>query len=172
MKTRLRSACIMAVCVLAAALGLSGCFHPLYGTSGGKDIAAEMRAISVDPIPDRIGHYLANDLTFALHGGVEEAAPRYHLIVTTSESVQTALVDSVQGRATAGTLIVSANYRLVGNSSPVILTTGTVTSLVTYDRTEQRYSNIRAAINGEVRNSGTIADQVKTRLAIYFASRP
>lgn len=167
MKMRLRPAC-----VVAAALALGGCFHPLYGTGGGKDIAAEMRAIAVDPIADRLGHYLANDLIFALHGGNEDVKPKYHLIVTTSEYVQTALIDSVQGRATAGTLIVNASYRLVAADSAATLTSGTVTSLATYDRSEQRFANIRAAANGEIRNSGTIADQLKTRLAIYFASRP
>lgn len=168
---RLRPQCMVGT-ALAAALGLGGCFHPLYGTSDGKDIAAEMRAIAVDPIPERIGHYLANDLTFALHGGNEDVPPKYHLIVVASEGVQTALVDSVQGRATAGTLVTTATYRLVAANSAVTLTSGSVTSLATYDRSEQRFANIRAAANGEVRNSGTIADQVKTKLALYFASRP
>lgn len=169
MRMRLHPACVAAA-ALAAALALGGCIHPLYGTSGGKDIAAEMRAVAVDPIPERIGHYLGNDLTFALHGGGGEITPKYHLIVTTTEGVQTALVDSVQGRATAGTLVTNAIYRLVAANGTAVLTSGTITSIATYDRSEQRFANLRAAVNAEVRNSGTIADQLKTKLALYFAS--
>lgn len=48
--------------VLAAPLTLVGCFQPLYGTLGPGGLESELQAIKVDPIPNRIGHYLENEL--------------------------------------------------------------------------------------------------------------
>ncbi len=42
-------------------------FQPLYGPlSAGGDVAGELQAIEVSPIPNRLGHYLGNELIFAL----------------------------------------------------------------------------------------------------------
>src|SRR5205807_10150934 len=51
---------LMAVVVGTAALGLSGCgWTPLYADRESEPADAELRAIKVDPIPERIGQKLA-----------------------------------------------------------------------------------------------------------------
>ena len=42
---------------------LAGCFQPMYGGPAGQALVQDLRAIKVEPIPERIGHYLANELT-------------------------------------------------------------------------------------------------------------
>ena len=44
---------------LALTLALSGCIHPMYGSNG---VNAQLARIEVPPIPDRVGHYLAEEL--------------------------------------------------------------------------------------------------------------
>ena len=42
--------------LFALVLALSGCIQPLYGPGvGGNSVAAEMQAIKIDPIPERLG---------------------------------------------------------------------------------------------------------------------
>jgi LPS-assembly lipoprotein len=152
---------------LAAALALGGCFHPLYGTvaNGGAGIQSELEAIVVDPIPDRIGHYLGNDLIFALNGTGDPITPKYHLLVTTSQGTSAAIIDTLAATATSATLTTNANYRLIPAGGGGEITSGTVTSTASYDRFQDRYTNIRAARNAEIRNAEVLADLIKTRLA-------
>jgi len=152
---------------LAAALALGGCFHPLYGTlaDGGAGVQSELEAIAVDPIPDRIGHYLGDELIFRLNGTANQITPKYHLLVTTSEGTSTALVDTLEASATAATLTTTATYRLMPAAGGAPIAYGTVTSTASYDRFQQRYTNIRASKNAEIRNAGVLADLIKTRLA-------
>ena len=151
---------------LGLALSLGGCFQPLYGGSGGTELQADLAAIAIDPIPDRLGHYLGDELIYALNGTGSKVTPRYRLAVTLRERVQTPLVDTLTGRATAATVVVDVNYRLVPSSGGAPVTQGTAFAAASYDRTSQRFANIRAARDAEIRDAKTLADEIRTRLAI------
>lgn len=157
----------------ALALALSGCIQPLYGPGVGGDlVAAEMQAIKIEPIPDRLGHYVENELIFALNGTGSSPAPKYQLIVTLHERMATPVINTVTGQAEAGDVNVDADYRLLpiaGGGQPIA--TGNVTNFVAYDRTSQRLSNVRAARDAEIRNAKTLADQIRTRIAATLATR-
>ena len=157
----------------ALALALSGCIQPLYGPGvGGDSVAAEMQAIKIEPIPDRLGHYVENELIFALNGTGSSPAPKYRLIVTLHERMATPVINTVTGQAEAGDVNVDADYRLLpiaGGGQPIA--TGNVTNFVAYDRTSQRLSNVRAARDAEIRNAKTLADQIRTRIAATLATR-
>ena len=113
----------------ALALALSGCIQPLYGPGvGGDSVAAEMQAIKIEPIPDRLGHYVENELIFALNGTGSSPAPKYRLIVTLHERMATPVINTVTGQAEAGDVNVDADYRLLpiaGGGQPIA--TGNVT---------------------------------------------
>jgi LPS-assembly lipoprotein len=154
-------------------LGLAGCVQPLYAPAVGGDqsIVERMRAIKVEPIPDRLGHYLQNELIFALNGTGSAPTPKYRLVVTFHERMGTPAINTVTGQAEAGDLSVDADYTLTpiaGGGSPIA--NGSVHQFVAYDRTSQRLSNVRAARDAEIRNAKSIADQIRTRIAIAMAS--
>jgi LPS-assembly lipoprotein len=151
---------------LGLALFLGGCFQPLYGGSGGAELQADLTAIAVDPIGDRLGHYLSDELIYALNGSGSQVTPKYRLTVTLREHVQTPLVDTLTGRATAATVVVDADYRLIPSSGGAPITEGTAFTAASYDRTSQRFANIRAARDAEIRDAKALADQIRTRLAI------
>jgi LPS-assembly lipoprotein len=157
---------------LALPLALGGCFQPLYGPlAGGGSLESELQAIAVNPIPERTGHYLENELAFAFNGTGSTVVPKYRLTVTLRERVQTPVIDTVSARATAATVIVDADYTLspAGGGEPI--TKGTAFSVATYDRTTQRISNVQAARDAETRNAKVIADQIRTRISAALASR-
>jgi len=157
---------------LLMSLALSGCIQPLYGPlSAGGDVAGELQAIAVEPIPNRLGHYLGNELIFGFNGTGSQVPPKYRLIVTVTEYVQTPLIDTVSGYPSAANVVVNADYRLmpVGGTEPI--TKGQATALASYDRTSQRFANLRAARDAEIRDAKTLADQIRTRVAAAIAAR-
>src|SRR6516165_5746693 len=95
---------IGALATMVASLALSGCLQPLYGplSEGGSTVAGELQEIAVEPIPDRLGHYVGNELIFALNGTGSQVPPKYRLFVTLRENVQTPLIDTVSGYPSAG----------------------------------------------------------------------
>ena len=52
----------------AVLVGLGGCIQPLYAPLDGVDVAAQLQAVDIDPIPERLGHYLHNELILAFDG--------------------------------------------------------------------------------------------------------
>ena len=151
--------------VLIGGLPLAGCYEPLYGGAAGGQLRDDLAAIAVDPVPDRLGHYLGNELIFLLNGTGSTVTPKYRLTISPRERVQSPVIDTISGRATAGTLVVDAEYKLtpVGGGDPVAQ--GVAFTAASYDRTNQRFANIRAARDAEIRDAKTLGEQIKTRLA-------
>ncbi len=157
------SLAVLAVLTIVS-VGFSGCFSPMYlGASG--NLGAELRAISVDPVPDNLGHYLRDQLITNLNGTGDSAAARYRLQLTTAERVQTALIDIVTQRAQDATVVTDITYKLIPIGGGAPIAAGTVTSAAVYDRSAQRFANIRAAHDAEIRDAKTVADQITTQIA-------
>ena len=163
-----RTANLVGVIVLGASL--AGCLQPLYGGVEGIELRNQMAAIAIEPIPERLGHYLANELRFSLNGNGSSVVPRYRLFISPRERVQSPVIDTISGRATAGTIVVDAEYRLVSVSGGAPIAEGVVFSAASYDRTNQRFANIRAARDVEIRDAKALADQIQTRLATSLSS--
>ena len=158
---------------LGSALLVGGCVQPLYmaTTAGGGAVGDELAAIQVEPIPDRLGHYVTNELISQLNGAGSSVPPKYRLVVTLNERLSTPIINTFTGQAEAGAVSVDAKYQLFalagGADKPIA--NGNMSQFVAYDRTSQRLSNVRAARDAEVRNATTIAEQIRTRIAIALA---
>ena len=155
--------------VLVSAFGLAGCLQPMYGGVAGGQLRADLAAIKVEPIPHRVGHYLANELGFLLNGSGSEETPKYRLVITVREKIQSPLVDSITGRATSGTLLVDADYRLIPSGQEAAIIEGTAFATASYDRSSQRFANLRAARDAEIRAAKVLAEQIQLRLATALA---
>jgi LPS-assembly lipoprotein len=158
---------------LGCALLVSGCVQPLYMATapGGGAVGDELQAIRVEPIPDRLGHYVTNELITQLNGTGSSTPPKYRLVVILSERMSTPIINTFTGQAEAAAVGVDAQYQLFalagGGDKPLV--SGSVSQSVAYDRTSQRLSNVRAARDAEIRNARTIAEQIRTRIAIALA---
>jgi len=160
------------IAALAVVTSLGACFQPLYGptASGNSTVQAEMQAVVVDPIPERLRHYLGNELIFAFNGSGTPGPAKYRLIVTPRERVQTPLINTVTGQASAATVFVDADFRLEPAAGGDPIVKGTAYSSATYDRTSNRYANVRAARDAEIRNARVLADQIRTRVAAALST--
>ena len=163
--------------LIALGITLAGCVRPLYGEmSAGHAVRPELAAINVKPMNDVIGHYLREELIFNLTGGAPDSQlgqTKYNLEIKTSYQSLAAAIDtseSINGRADAASVQVTANYTLTdlkGNK----IADGTVTASGSIDRLTQRFAALRAVRDAKIRVSKTLADMIETRLAAYFASK-
>jgi len=163
---------VLGVIAGLAALGLSGCIEPMYGPlSSNPDLANQLASIEVAPIPERMGHYVRDELIFDLNGTGAAFSPRYRLDVRLGEQVRTPIVDTVTGRATSASVVIKADYRLVAIPDGALVTEGSATALASYDRFSNRLANVRAARDGEIRDARVLADSIRTRLAVALGDR-
>jgi LPS-assembly lipoprotein len=156
---------------LLLALPAAGCFQPLYGEAAHPGLTAEMRAIAVAPIKDRIGHYLGNDLITNLNGTGSNPEPKYRLTVTTSMATGTPTVTSQLQVANAATVTGTANYTLTPAGGGDALLTGTASSVVVYDRTDQLFSDLRAQRDTEIRLAKSLAEEIELRIAAFLSEK-
>ncbi len=145
----------------------------MYGqfAEGGPGLQSELQGIAVEPIPERIGHYLGDDLVFDLNGTGSHPTPKYRLFVTLNEAVQTPLIDTVSGRASSATVVVNAQYRLENFATGLLVTRGSAFVFKSYDRTSQRFADVRASRDAEIRDAKQLSDLIRQRLAAALAEQ-
>ncbi len=156
---------------LALAGGVAGCFQPLYGEASHPGLVEDLRAIEVAPIKDRVGHYLAEDLIADLNGTGQTPPPKYHLTVTVSLGQQTPTVNSEINAASSATMTGEASYTLTSVDGGVKILTGNASAAAAYDRTTQRYSDLRAARDAEIRIARALSSEISLRLASALAGK-
>jgi LPS-assembly lipoprotein len=150
---------------------VGGCFQPLYGEAAHPGLTAEMRAIAVQPIKDRIGHYLGNDLIADLNGTGETPEPKYRLTVTTAVEAGTPTVSSQIQVANATTVTGTATYKLTPAGGGEAIVSGTATAVGTYDVTYDSFADMRAQRDVEIRLAKSLADEIELRLAAYLGEK-
>jgi LPS-assembly lipoprotein len=162
---------------LAASLALAGCFRPLYGpTASGEKLQDVLAAIEVEKVvspagQERIGHYLRSELIFDLDGSGRPHPKRYKLALDTAETIQPVSVDTASGRADAALLNGTAKFDLK-NAEGKSVFAGIARANATYQRDQQRFASVRAARDADIRVAKLLADDIKHRLAAYFATSP
>jgi LPS-assembly lipoprotein len=162
---------IRAVAVLAALVGLGGCFQPLYGEASHPGLTEDMRAVEVAPIPDRIGHYLGDDLVSRMNGSGETPPPKYRLTVKLSQSTNAPTIESQIGTADAATVIGQAKFDLIRIENGALIYTGSATATAVYDRFSQSYANLRAARDAEIRIARELADEIALRVGAALSEK-
>jgi LPS-assembly lipoprotein len=165
------SRALSAVAVLSLAGGLAGCFQPLYSESAHPGLVEEVRAIEVAPIKDRVGHYLADDLVTDLNGTGQSPPPKYRLTVTLSLGTQTPTVNSELNVASSATMTGDANYTLTKVDGGSEVLKGNASAAAAYDRTAQRYGDLRAARDAEIRLARALSSEISLRLASALAGK-
>lgn len=171
---------------LVAALGLmglcTGCFQPLYGErslAGSGTLRAALASVEVVPIEApggtataRIGVEVRNALTFELNGGAGPAAPTHRLITRLGVGANSLIVDPTTGRPEYEIVLVDASYLLVEIASGRTVLSGIATTRTSYDLPgqQQRLNIIRGQRDAQSRAALIVVEQIRTRLASYFAT--
>ncbi len=163
---------LRATAALTAAASLAGCFQPLYSEAAHPGLVEDMRSIEVTPVKTRIGHYLVEDLIADLNGtGQTAAKPKYRLAVSVSTGVQTPTVNSEINVASSATLTGDATYILTKTDGGAEVVRGTASAAAAYDRTTQRYSDLRANRDAEIRLARALSQEIALRLGAALAAK-
>lgn len=165
----------LAAPLLVAALALAGCVaRPLYADmpGSGTAVSQELSKIAVEPARDRLNQILRNELIFGFTGGGEPGAPEYALRMFLTQT-DTAVSVEVLSEVPASYIVsLSASFVLSDARTGRTLVTGNSSADASYDFSSQRFANVRAQEDAERRAAKTIARDIRTRLAAYFATHP
>ena len=154
-----------------AAVALSACtVQPLYApTAAGTSVASWLGSISIDPVNDRVGQEVRNDLIFQLNGGKgQPASPAYHMRLIVSSS-EIALGVNPISTAPAYSVVVAATYEVRSVADDKIVLRSTSRQSASYDIGNQAFANERAKRDAEDRASVLVADDIRIRLAAAAA---
>ena len=165
--------------LLAVAPALSACGNggsrPLYAeTPSGAGLQERLKELDVAPIPGRVGQRIRNDLIFQAGGGGELLPPTHRLEITITESILTTLVQK-DGTSSGQVYAVQASFKLVNIKTKKVVSQGTSHGRAAFERytnttqAQFTYSNVRAREDAENRVARVIADDLKTRVAMYLS---
>lgn len=168
-----RSPALVALALLPA-LALGGCFRPMYAapSGGGPGVTEQLSAVDIDPATSRVALQIRNNLSFAFTGGAEAATPRYGLSLLVRSTRDAAIVNAQENVPLIDSVIVSSEYTLTDKATKKVLMHGKAFATKSYDRSLQRFAAVRAQRAAEDDAAGAVADQIRTRLSMYFATHP
>jgi len=154
------------------AFGLSGCFTPLYSESAHPGLVADLQSVEVEPIKDRIGHYLGDDLISKLNGTGSTPKAKYRLEITVAVNSQTPTIASQINAANADTMIGKAHYKLIKIEDASVVDESDALAFAVYDRTLDSFANLRAGRDAEIRIARELADELELRVAVAIGAPP
>ncbi len=166
---------------LAVAACAGGCFQPLYAdrsVDGGASLRSALGAVDVKQInvskssDARLAVEIRNALLFDLTGGGAGARAAYSLTIIMGSTVADIIVDTTTTRPAIEDYGINASYVLTEIASGKPVVTGQTFARVSYDipGQEQRFARMRGLRDAETRAAKVIADNIRARLASYFAA--
>ena len=158
--------------MLVAAL-LTACgFQPLYGErTGGVPVRQAFNAISIAPIPNRVGQLVRNQLIDALTPLGQPRDPAYVLAVTLIQTKEGVAFRSDE-QATRFKVTMEAKFALREFDRGAIITQGSTRSVAAFNIVRSEFANITAEVDAQRRAARQVADSIALRLGVHFAGTP
>jgi len=154
---------------LITLLPLAGCgFQPVYGTrAGGVSAGAALANVQVDPIADRNGQVLRNNLIDRFYTDGRPASPRYRLSIALTAAEEQLGIQK-DATATRARLRLQANYELIDNNSGQVVYRTFSRSVVAYNLLDSQFAVLASRQGAYDRGLTDLADDIRTRLSLYF----
>jgi LPS-assembly lipoprotein len=172
-----RRGILKSLVVAGGALGvgasLAGCgFRPMYGSTAsgaaGTRVDQQMAEIHISPIADREGQQLHNALRDRFNPLGQPSTSAYTLDVRLITRTYGALARRDLS-ASRRNVQMNASYALRDTSGNVVMTDRAV-STTGYDEFDDPLNDISAFEDAVRRNTLQLADQIRTRVAVYLTS--
>jgi LPS-assembly lipoprotein len=156
---------------VAVALALSGCgWQRLYADPQSGPASADLRAIKVLPISERIGQRLEMALRNSLNPTGEPTLPRYTLSTTLVYSLSNLGIQS-QGTATLGRIDLSSSSALIENRTGQTLLTISLHEQNSFELNPNQYSTVVAEDDAQIRSVAELNQEIVTRLNLFLEQR-
>ena len=157
-----------------ALLVLQSCgdFRPLYGTNGVESgsVVTELSNIDIPPPNSRVEQLIRNHLISAMSPPGREGNGQYQLLLKpTSDEFD--LVIERNTDVSRRSYRLNVDFVLRDQRSGKRIFAGNTFSEVSYDKITSEFTNLQAKTNAEERASRQVSQDIRTRLAAFFASR-
>lgn len=171
--------------VLAMCLALGACgFKPLYGTSvSGGDVESGLAGVSIPEPKDRFTQLIRNELLSSMAAPGTDGAGLYRLELRQRTSTP-AVIRSKSGLNQREMVEATVTFRLLEAGTGKLLKEGRTFANIPFDRVgseetdtpdaqvNSEFANVQAEANAGQRAAIQVADDIRTRLAVYFAANP
>jgi LPS-assembly lipoprotein len=152
---------------IVLALILGGCgFHPLYGDHATSGFDADLAAIKVNTIQDRLGQQLALSLRDGLNPTRVQVAPRYALDVRL-DAARNDLGIRKDATASRTQMMIVAHFQLKELATDRTVLQGMTRTAVSFDSQTDEYANAVARQSAQERSLRDLSDDIRTRLAVH-----
>ena len=166
-----RSPLLALALVLSAVLVLAGCgWAPLYANRETGPADAELRAIKVSPIPERIGQRLAMALRESFDPDGAPSPQRYRLdtLLTTARSD---LGIQETGLGSRGKIDATVTFWLRDIKTGAQLLANTVHTAESFDILANNYASVVAEEDARIRAVEELRRDIVDRLTLFFQQR-
>jgi LPS-assembly lipoprotein len=147
---------------------LAACgFEPLYGRGPDKNIPDDFALIQIDPIKDRVGQLLHNQLRDAINPKGVPAKPRYILRVTLTESIQDTAIQRT-AFAVRANLVLNASFTLHDATTRGGIFSGSAMTAAGFSHQHAEYGTLAGEKDARERAVRDLAEEIRIRLGVYF----
>jgi LPS-assembly lipoprotein len=154
---------------LALSLLVSACgFAPLYAprSNQSEGVVAGLASITVQAAGDRVDRALRIALEDKLHAN-GLAAPQY-LLVLSSQLIESDVAIQQDTEVTRSNLTLRTSFDLNSIETGETVYEAKAFGIVAYNRVPSEFANIIAERDAEARVASQVAEEIQTKLAIYF----
>ena len=156
--------------VLMAVL-LAGCgFQPLYGTaSSGGQVEQALASIAVDEPRNRLDQLIRNEVMAGISPVGSSGGNAYRLEIQ-SKSDEFTSIENPNTEPSRVQYKVNTSFTLFDNQTGKAVHSARTFSQVSYDRVDAPAANLQALNNAQERAAKEIGQDIRIRLAAFFAS--
>lgn len=165
-----RLSMLLMLALLSGGLGACG-FTPVYGTAGRPNAAAVESALAnvqIDPITDRNGQVLRNNLIDRFYADGRPASPRYRLSVGLAATEEELGIQK-DATATRARLRLQASYELIDTTNGQVVYRTFSRSVISYNLLDSQFAILATKQDAYDRGLTELADDIRARLSLYFA---
>ncbi|VAV98340.1 hypothetical protein MNBD_ALPHA08-1725 [hydrothermal vent metagenome] len=154
---------------LAVSLGACG-YQPLYGTStSGSRVSTQLSSIAVEPQNTRTGQLIRNEILASI-GNSSGKFSKYRLAFTPTTNDENT-VRTFGSDELRRSYQLSVKYTLSDTANGKVVHKGNTFARVSYDKTAAPFADYQAQINAQERAAKEVGNDIRTRLAAFFATR-
>ena len=144
-------------------------FRPLYGAGlNGPAIVDELGMVRIAELDDRLGQTVRNELLDLVTPLGQPSDARYVLQIDLFEEKEGLAIER-DATITRFNLTLTASYDLLDARTRVRLNSGSVRATAAYNVLRAEFANVIAERDAEARTARVVAEELKTRLSIYFS---
>ncbi len=158
--------------MLATLLAMAACgFKPLYGTDPvGDGVVVHLASIDIVEQKTRLGQLIRNDLLSSM-SEPGASGGHYRLILESDADIDRTIdVKDESDETQRYRYRAKTTFRLLDARSGAELYKGKTFSQVSFDRTNADFSDLQAEADAMERAAREIGNDIRTRLAAYFAT--